>query len=131
MRNVRGTMADLLEAEQTPVVVTAVLTAVPVSYAAQYALDTGPGFPLLLLLSVGAGVPRLYEHWTRRYSRRGAVAWTLVAAAVVVVEFTALYFGIEPVAGPFVAATAAFVVTDLGNISLTATLTGGDAEDAS
>lgn len=125
MIDVRGRFGRALRAEETPVVVTAVLTAVPTAYAVQYALRAGPEFLFLLLLSIGVGIPRLYDHWGERYALGWAVAWTLGAAVVVAVEFTLLYLGVARLAGPFVGATVAFVLTDLGNIALGSTLTGG------
>jgi hypothetical protein len=113
--SVRG----VVRREDVPVVLTAALLALPTAVRVRSAVDITTGGTFLLLVSLVAGVPRLYHRWPRTYPTAGAVAWTVAAVAVVAVEFVAVYALVDAVATPLVAAAAAFLVTDLVN---TATL---------
>ncbi|MFB6120460.1 MAG: hypothetical protein ABEJ68_05015 [Halobacteriaceae archaeon] len=117
-------LRDWVTGPEFPVVLTAVVVAIPGAYLLQSAVGATYSFGFLSLLALGVGVPRVYDEWPRTYDRPLAVAWTLGACAVVAAEMTALFVLLEPLAGGTVAAIVAFIVADLGNVALV-TVAGG------
>jgi len=99
----------------------AILVAVPTAYAFQTIVAGGASVgDFLLLVTLAVGVPTAYDERWPRYNRTWkAVAWVVVACAVVAVEFAALYLvGTEYVGlDPAYASIGAFLVTDLGNLA--------------
>jgi preprotein translocase subunit SecE len=96
---------------------TAVLVAVPAAFAFREIIDASPG-SLLLLLTLGVSVPRIYdEYWPAYRETWQAVVWILVACAIAGAQFTGLYIlGTRVIhLSPLAAGVGAFVITDLGN----------------
>mgnify|MGYP000660487357 CR=1 FL=1 len=100
---------------------TAILVAVPTAFAFRARFGDGAfAGSFLLLITLAVSVPTAYDRYWPRYTRLWkAVAWVLVACAVVAVEFTVLYvLGTEMLElVPLHAAISAFLVTDLGNFA--------------
>lgn len=106
--------------QQNVAIFVAIVIGLPVAYA--FSETTGAFAPSFLMLAmIAIGVPRAYdEYWTEYDRTRTAVAWVLVASAVVTVEFVVLYrlgvdlFGLAAIHGGAVA----FAVVSLGNLVL-------------
>jgi len=124
--SLRERVGTWLRGDEAPVILTAVVFALPAAYAVRE-LVPGAEFELgfFALMTVGVGVPRIYERWPVRYHRPVAVAWTLGVGFLVAGELSAIYVGVLTVSSPVVAAIVAFVVTDLGNVLLVSALFGG------
>lgn len=104
---------------ETPVLLAAIVVALPTAYSVQHWLDSGFETGFLVLMTLGVGVPQLYDRWSRQYSPLLAVAWALAACAVVTIVFVAAYVVAQGLgAGTTIAAILAFLVADLGTLGL-------------
>jgi hypothetical protein len=121
LNRARGWLVD----ETTPVVLTAIAVAIPGAYLGQHSLGAEFEAGFLLLLALGVGVPTVYERWPRRYGVLGAVAWALVACAVVAALFGGTYLLLVDSVGEFPATVVAFAVADLGPLAVVAELARG------
>ncbi|MFB6123620.1 MAG: hypothetical protein ABEJ78_09200 [Haloferacaceae archaeon] len=111
-------LSDWLTAPRNVAVFTAILVAVPTSYA--FASTVGGGGDFLLLLTLAVGVPQAYvEYWPVDESAWRAAAWVVVACAVATAGFVAVFLAGRRLASlsPLYASVAAFLVVDVGGLA--------------
>ncbi len=119
--NIVTELSEWATTQRNLTIITSIIVAVPVASA--FHLMTGSssqagGF--LLLMTLAVGVPSAYDEYWPQYDRTWkAIAWVLIAATVVTVEFVSFYFLGSDVLklSAFYAAVGAFLVTDLGNLA--------------
>jgi len=88
----RGRVTD-----ENAVLVTAILVALPSTYAVSEQFGGAISVVFLLSLAVAIVPPIVYSsHWPRRYGVGKAVAWGLCGAAVVLAVMTAILYALEP-----------------------------------
>lgn len=119
--NTATRLRDRLRTQRNATVCTAVLLALPVTYAFGAAFGFDGSF--LVLLTVGVVVPTLYdEYWPPYDETWKAVCWIVVASTLLSVAFTILYWvGVRLVAlSPLPASTGSFLVTTVGCLALLA-----------
>lgn len=118
-----ATIRNWVRAQRQVTILTAILVAVPTTYAFQSAVD-GDAFAgsFFLLMTLAVGVPSAYDDYWPHYDQTSkAVVWVLAACAVAAVEFTALYLaGTALIDISWVAPVGAFLVTHLGNLAVLA-----------
>jgi hypothetical protein len=107
-----------VDGEQLPVVVVAVALAIPTLYLVPWLLDGPPSLGFFAMLTVGVGVPRVYERWPWHYGPGLAAAWTVGAAVFLLGELGVLFLVLAPLVGGFWAGAVAFVVADLGTMTV-------------
>lgn len=110
---------DWLTTQRQLTIVTAIVVALPTTYAFQSMIDGDPfAGSFFLLMALAVGVPSAYdEYWPQYDQTWKAVAWILVACVVTTVEFTGLYLvGTAAVDVAWVAPVGAFFITYLGNL---------------
>ena len=97
---------------------TAIVVAVPLAYA--FTLTFGYQGSLLLLLTLGLGVPTAYDdYWPAYDETRKTVVWVIVACGIAAVEFTGFYVIATAPLGlsSFVGSIGAFLLTWTTNLS--------------
>ncbi|WP_318568670.1 hypothetical protein [Salinigranum marinum] len=105
-------------AQRNVTIYTALLVALPITYA--FSTVFGPDGSFLLLLTVGVVVPTAYNECWPPYDRTWkAVGWTTVASMVAAVAFaTAFTLAVRLfAASALVASGGAFVVTAVGGFA--------------
>ncbi|SFR36866.1 MULTISPECIES: hypothetical protein [Halorubrum] len=76
-------------------------------------------------MTLGVGVPQLYDRWPHQYEPPLVVAWALVACAVVTAVFVAVYLVAKGLgAGTPIAAIVVLLVADLGTLAVIKLWTG-------
>jgi hypothetical protein len=126
--NVSGVLERMrgwLFGPETPVLLAAIVVALPTAYSVQHWLDSGFEASFLVLMMLGVGVPQLYDRWPHQYEPPLAVVWALAACAVVTAVFVAVYlvaYGLG--AGTPIAAIVALLLADLGTLALIRLWTG-------
>lgn len=104
---------------ETPVLLTAIVVALPTAYSAQHWLNSGFEVSFFVLMALGVSVPQLYDRWPHQYEPPLAVAWALAACAMVTAVFVAVYLVTNGLgAGTPIAAIVALLVADLGTLAL-------------
>jgi hypothetical protein len=110
---------DWITSQRQLTIVTAIVVALPTTYAFQSVIGGDPfAGSFLLLMTLAVGVPSAYdEYWPQYDQTWKAIAWILVACVVAAVEFTGLYLvGTAAVDVAWVAPVGAFFITYLGDL---------------
>lgn len=113
-------LSDRFVTQRNATILVAILVGIPTSYAVASAVG-GQATGFLLLVTLAVAVPTAYDEYWPRYDNTGkAVGWILGACTVATAAFTALYLvGTDLLSlSTFVAASGAFLVTDLGGFAL-------------
>ncbi|MFB6103665.1 MAG: hypothetical protein ABEJ57_01080 [Halobacteriaceae archaeon] len=125
--SLRDRLLEDLRSGSLPVIVTAVVLALPAAYAVTALTHTtSAGF--LTLMTVGVVLPTAHEtHWPTSGGWRD-VAWTVAATLVAVLAFLAVYVGTRallPAIGRDGAAITAFLLVNVGGLAISARIGPG------